>query len=52
MNSSGQSVDGKSTIPSIELNTDQCEILHQSVRNQFQSLLETHCPKVEHFIFH
>ena len=44
--SSGQSVDGQSTLPSVEPTMDECQTLHSSIRTQFQSLLESHCPKV------
>ncbi len=39
-------MDGQSTLPSIEPNEHECEILHRFIRNNFQSLLESNCPKV------
>ena len=47
---SGQSLDGQSTLPSIEPTAEECQTLHASIRTQFQSLLESHCPKVQHFL--
>ncbi len=44
--SSGTSLDGKSILPSIEPSDQDCEGIHSYIRNQFQSLLESHCPKV------
>lgn len=44
--SSGTSLDRKSVLPSIEPTQEECQLIHSSVRNQFQSLLKSHCPKV------
>ncbi len=43
---SGTSLDGKSALPSIEPTDHECEVLHSYVRENFQSLLESNCPKV------
>ncbi|CAF1463544.1 unnamed protein product [Rotaria magnacalcarata] len=42
----GKSLDNKSTLPSIEPTEKECKNIHSHIRNNFQSLLETHCPKV------
>jgi hypothetical protein len=43
---SGTSLDNKSTLPSIEPTDNEYEILHSFIRNNFQSLLQSNCPKV------
>lgn len=45
---SGTSLDGKSALPTIETTDHECEILHSLIQKNFQSLLESHCPKVYH----
>ncbi|CAF0811456.1 unnamed protein product [Rotaria sordida] len=42
----GISLDGKTTLSSIEPTEDECQILHTYIRNNFQSLLELHCSKL------
>ncbi|CAF3793914.1 unnamed protein product [Rotaria sp. Silwood1] len=42
----GTSLDGKTILPSIEPTEHECQILHSYIRNNFQSLLEIHCPKL------
>lgn len=43
---SGTSVDGKSKLPSIEPAENECQKIHAYIRTNFQTLLQTHCPKV------
>ncbi|CAF1457535.1 unnamed protein product [Adineta steineri] len=42
----GTSLDNKSVLPSMEPTDQECQIIHSFVRDNFQSLLESNCPKL------
>lgn len=43
---SGASLDNKTRLPSIEPSQEECQTIHSLVRDNFQSLVQYHCPKV------